>query len=54
MSGGATGIGDPTEKSEDANVKYYNLQGIEVKYPDKGIFIRKSGDKAEKVVIAVE
>ncbi len=38
---------------EDANapVEYYNLQGIKVENPSKGIYIKKQGRKTTKVVL---
>ena len=38
-------------ESEDAPVEYYNLQGVKVENPEKGIFIKKQGKKATKVVL---
>ena len=35
----------------DAPVEYFNLQGMKVDNPSGGIFIRKCGDKAEKIVV---
>ena len=37
----------------DANapVEYYNLQGVKVENPSNGIFIKKQGTKATKVVL---
>lgn len=37
----------------DANapVEFYNLQGIRVANPENGIFIRRQGDKATKIII---
>ena len=37
----------------DANapVEYYNLQGVKVENPSNGIFIKKQGAKATKVVL---
>jgi len=32
-------------------VEYYNLQGVKVVNPEKGIFIKKQGNKATKVVL---
>ena len=32
-------------------VEYYNLQGMKVTNPHGGIFIKKQGKKAEKVLI---
>ena len=37
--------------SENAPVRYYNLQGVEVANPSNGIFIRKQGGKVTKEVI---
>ena len=36
---------------ENAPVEYYNLQGVKVANPEKGIFIKKQGNKATKVVM---
>lgn len=36
--------------SDEADVKYYNLQGVEIEKPEKGIFIKVQGDKITKVV----
>ena len=35
----------------NAPVEYYNLQGVKVENPTKGIFIKKQGTKATKVVL---
>lgn len=35
----------------DGPVRYYNLQGIEVANPSNGIFIRRQGNKATKVIL---
>ena len=35
----------------DAPVEYYNLQGVKVANPSNGIFIKKQGNKATKVVL---
>ncbi len=37
--------------AEDAPVEYYNLQGIKVENPSKGIYIKKQGKKTTKVVL---
>ncbi len=34
----------------DKNAEYYDLQGRRVANPDKGIYVKKTGNKAEKVV----
>lgn len=41
------------EIAEDLNVPavYYNLQGIQVSNPENGIFIRRQGNKVEKVYV---
>jgi len=36
---------------ENAPVEYYNLQGVKVENPSNGIFIKKQGAKATKVVL---
>lgn len=36
---------------ENAPVEYYNLQGIKVENPENGMFIRRQGSKAQKVII---
>lgn len=36
---------------ENAPVKYYNLQGVEVANPQNGLFIRVQGKKATKVLV---
>ena len=50
LGGELTGIED-VEFDENAPVEYYNLQGIKVANPEKGIFIKKQGNKATKVVM---
>ena len=46
---------DPTAIEEicedNAPAEYYNLQGVKVANPEKGIFIKKQGNKATKVVL---
>lgn len=37
-------------ESENAPVEYYNLQGVKVANPEKGIYIRVQGKKVSKVV----
>ena len=45
----ATGIEEVA--AENAPVEYFNLQGIKVANPENGIFIKKQGAKATKVVL---
>ena len=42
---------DDVDADDNAPVEYYNLQGVKVENPEKGIFIRKQGKKATKVVL---
>ena len=44
-----SGINDVN--AEDAEVEYYNLQGVKVENPEKGIYIMKQGGKTSKVVL---
>lgn len=49
---GKTSSLDGVENDDDfASVEYYNLQGMKVTNPHGGIFIKKQGKKAEKVLI---
>lgn len=43
---GVEGVG-----AEEAEAFYYNLQGVQVKNPEKGIYIKVTGNKTEKVVL---
>ena len=43
---GVEGVG-----AEDIEAVYYNLQGVQVKNPEKGIYIKVTGNKTEKVVL---
>lgn len=36
---------------EDVQIEYYNLYGIKIENPQHGIYIRKCGNKTEKVVL---
>lgn len=47
---GMDGIEDIAEDNTEAPV-YYNLQGISVANPSKGIFIKKVGNKVSKVIL---
>ena len=37
--------------ADNATVEYYNLQGVKVANPENGIFVKKQGGKATKVVL---
>ncbi len=45
----ATGV--ETIGADNAPVEYYNLQGVKVENPENGIFIKKQGNKAVKVIL---
>ena len=45
----ATGIEEVN--AANAPVEYYNLQGVKVANPENGIFIKKQGAKATKVIL---
>ena len=38
-------------EAASAAVEYYNLQGVKVANPEKGIFIKKAGNKTTKVIL---
>ncbi|MBQ7941608.1 MAG: hypothetical protein IJ328_04255 [Muribaculaceae bacterium] len=42
---------DGIDTDADAPVEYYNLQGVKVENPEKGIFIKRQGSKTTKVVL---
>lgn len=46
----STGI-EGIEAEADGEVEYFNLQGVKVKNPDHGIYIRVAGGKASKVIL---
>ncbi len=46
-----SGINDIEESTEESDAEYFNLQGIRVANPAGGIFIRRCGNKVEKVLL---
>ena len=44
-------INEVSTDESSAPVQYFNLQGVEVKNPEHGIFIRKQGNKVTKVIL---
>ncbi|MDE6066171.1 MAG: hypothetical protein K2G27_05060 [Duncaniella sp.] len=47
-----SGITDiEAEYDENAPVEYYNLQGIRVANPENGLYIRRQGNKVEKILV---
>lgn len=49
-SGSQSGVED-TMVDENAPVEYFNLQGVKVVKPENGIYVKKQGSKAVKVVL---
>ena len=45
-----TGI-DQLRGTQEDKVEYYNLSGVRVEQPTKGVYIRKQGDKISKITI---
>lgn len=45
------GVNSVMVEDSNAPVEYYNLQGIRVDNPQNGIFIRRQGNKASKVIL---
>ena len=46
-----TATGVETIGADNAPLEYYNLQGVKVENPENGIFIKKQGNKAVKVIL---
>ena len=51
VPGDATAIESVEMEEAEAPVEYYNLQGIRVANPEKGLFIKKQGKKVTKVIL---
>lgn len=51
MPAGWNAIDNITVDGVDAPVEYYNLQGIRVANPESGLYIRRQGKKAVKVIL---
>lgn len=47
---GTTGI-EAVANDENAPVEYYNLQGVRVANPENGLYIKRQGNKAVKVIV---
>jgi len=47
----STGVENVAVEDADAPVEYFNLQGVRVDAPANGVFIRRQGSKAVKVVL---
>ncbi|MCM1355667.1 MAG: hypothetical protein NC212_04585 [Staphylococcus sp.] len=50
-SEGTTGIATVVVDNENAPVEYFNLQGVRVNNPENGIYIRRQGNTATKVLV---
>lgn len=50
LNGNVNAIEDVEVESNEA-VEYYNLQGVKVDNPENGLYIRKQGSKATKVLV---
>lgn len=46
-----SGIGNIEAADEDAPVEYFNMQGMRVENPEHGVYIKRQGSKAAKVVL---
>ena len=46
-----SGVANIAIDDENAPVEYYNLQGIRVANPDKGLYIVRQGNKTSKVIL---
>lgn len=51
QGGASSGIDDFEVETSDAPAVYYNLQGVEVKNPESGIYIVRRGNKVTKELI---
>ncbi len=48
---GSAGVEDVTVSDENAPVEYFNLQGVRVENPEAGLYIRRQGNTATKVLV---
>ncbi len=46
-----TGVADIEAADENAPVEYYNLHGVRVANPEKGLYIRRQGNNVTKVIL---
>lgn len=46
-----SGIGEIVNDDANAPVEYFNLQGVRVANPENGLYIRRQGGKATKVIV---
>ena len=48
---GQTGVEDIIADENNGEVEYFNLQGVRVANPENGVYIRRQGNKATKVLV---
>lgn len=48
---GETGVEDIIADENNGEVEYFNLQGVRVANPENGVYIRRQGNKATKVLV---
>lgn len=51
LEGHGAGVDSVAADNASAPVEYFNLQGVRVANPENGLYIRRQGNKVEKVVI---
>ncbi len=51
VNGQSSGIENVAAEATDAPVEYFNLQGIRVENPVNGLYIRRQGNTASKVIV---
>ena len=51
FSDNQSGVKSVMVEDADAPVEWFNLQGVRVANPDNGVYIRRQGNKVEKVVL---
>ena len=54
MSTAIDGVENDSDVNENLPVEYFNLQGVRVENPSSGIFIRRHGNKVDKVLLRGE
>lgn len=45
-----SGVESAIERTDDGSPRYFNMQGVEVKNPDKGVFIEMKNGKSRKII----
>lgn len=51
IKGKTSGIEEISDKQADGNVEYYNLHGVRICNPTKGVYLRHHGSRWDKVVL---